>query len=296
MTSSPIDVLVAYATDLGLALHPTAADCRTPLLGRDKDADGREIPNTGGANKASKDPALIRDWWTRWPQANVACATGAPSGVWVLDVDVKGEDGRATLRTLQEDHGPLPETWVAKTPSGGRHIWFRFDPARPLRNRVGFAPGLDVRTTGGSITMPPSRKDGGAYRWLIDPCDRPLADAPGWLLELVDPPAPPLPPAKPLRVDSHERATRYVVAAVNSECGELARMGKGGRNLKLFQSSAQLGQLVGANLLSEQSAHGALLRAAEECGLLRDDGVHAVEATIRSGLTKGMANPRELTT
>jgi Bifunctional DNA primase/polymerase, N-terminal len=35
---------------------------------------------------ASNDEQLIRDWWTKWPKANVAIATGA-SKLTVLDVD-----------------------------------------------------------------------------------------------------------------------------------------------------------------------------------------------------------------
>lgn len=38
-----------------------------------------------GYKDASRDPAQIRAWWKRWPAANVGIATGAVSGVVVLD-------------------------------------------------------------------------------------------------------------------------------------------------------------------------------------------------------------------
>lgn len=39
-----------------------------------------------GFKDATTDPARIRAWWHRWPDANVAIATGEP-GPDVLDVD-----------------------------------------------------------------------------------------------------------------------------------------------------------------------------------------------------------------
>jgi len=219
-------------------------------------------------------------------------------------VDAKeGFDGHADLAHLQEMFGELPHTWRSRTPSGGMHLWFR-QPDRPMTNRVHFKipdgrggqtkSGLDVRTNGGAIAAPPSRKTNGAYVWVADPCDTELADAPAWLIELIDPPLPKAKPFEPVHLGSLDRTARYVETAVNSECGELARMAAGsGRNLKLFMASANLGQLVGARLLPESVAEKALWRAADDCGLTREDGRLAVLATIASGMKKGLANPRE---
>lgn len=59
-------------------------------------------------------------------------------------------------------------------------------------------------------------------------------------------------------------------------------------------ASANLGQLVGADLLPQAAAERALLQAAGECGLVSEDGTRAVLATIASGMKKGVANPREV--
>jgi hypothetical protein len=96
-------------------------------------------------------------------------------------------------------------------------------------------------------------------------------------------------------MDTADRMARYVAAAVDRECSELARMGHGtGRNLRLFQASANLFEFVGAGLLPESAAIGALEQAAAECGLWKEDGPHAVRATIKSGAERGLQNPREV--
>jgi putative DNA primase/helicase len=271
-----------YSQLLSFAVFPVGADCRQPLTEH-------------GYKDASRDPDAVRRLWAGRERANMALATGHVSGVFVLDVDVKGADGFKTLADLEATHGSLPLSWRSKTPSDGAHLYFR-QPERALRNRVNFRPGLDVRTDGGSVALPPSRKPHGGYSWLIDPLDGcELADAPEWLLDIIDPPQPPAQPYQPMKVTSTDRAARYVAAAVDRECGDLSRMGPNtGRNLKLFQAAANLGQLVGAGLLPQALAEGALERAATECGLWREDGAHAVRASISSGIRKGIARPREV--
>lgn len=293
-----------YASILNLSVFPTGLDCKPGSLRK------LQPPPEGEAKMiacydATRDPREIEALWSRYPDANVSVATGAISGVFVLDVDDKaGFSGSDDLCRLQTMYGALPHTWRSRTPSGGAHLWFK-QPDRPMANRVHFPipdgqggsrkSGLDVRTSGGAAAAPPSRKPNGKYIWLDDPADTALAEAPAWLLELIDPPLPPARPFEPVRVASLERTARYVEAAVNAECGDLGRMAPGsGRNLKLFMASANLGQLVGAGLLPHAVAERALLQAAGECGLVKEDGHRAVAATITSGMTKGIAHPREV--
>ncbi len=217
-------------------------------------------------------------------------------GLWGLRARYRreGANGLRTLAELEAVHGPLPATWRTATPSGGRHLWFR-QPARTIRNRVCFAPGLDVRTDGGSVAVPPSRRHDGAYAWEVAPWDGPLADAPAWLLNLIDPAPVVRPRRSPLRFRSPDRAARYAEAVVNGECREVARMGPAsGRNHRLFRAGIKLGSLVGANLISEGDAEAWLEAAADDCGLVGEDGRHAVLATIASGMKRGIAQPREV--
>jgi hypothetical protein len=286
-----------YASVLGLAVFPSGKDCkpgRWRKLRPPEEGESEWITAWDGTTE----PELIRAYWSAYPDANVSISTGELSGVFVLDVDDKdGFCGSRDIDDLQTMFGELPRTSLSRTP-GGLHYWFR-QPDRPITNRVHFRipdgqggerkSGLDVRTTGGAAAAPPSRKPSGAYTWVH------LAEAPNWLLELIDPPLPPQKPLEPVHLGSLDRTTRYVEAAVNGECGELAGTARGaGRNQRLFVAAARLGQLVGANLLLESVAERALLHAARDCGLLKEDGQRACMATIASGMKKGLAHPREV--
>ncbi len=71
--------------------------------------------------------------------------------MWVLDIDSK-HGGFDSLREL----GPLPDTLRVMTGGGGIHYYFRSVPG--LKNRVGREsgplPGIDVRATGGYVSLP----------------------------------------------------------------------------------------------------------------------------------------------
>jgi hypothetical protein len=278
MIQTPLKAATIYA-QLGWLLFPIGPDCRRPWI-------------KGGCHSATNDPDMLARIFRG--SCNVALACGEASGVFALDVDVKGVNGFDALALLEDEHGQLPDCPRQDTPSGGAHLLFR-QPARPIRNRVIKPLGLDVRTNGGSIALAPSRKEGGgAYRWRVSPGDLAPPEAPEWLLDIIDPPEPPRVPAPPLRFDCIDRAARYVEAAVLGECREVAEATSPGRNQRLFIASARIGELVGGNLLPETLARSALEDAAKACGLWQEDGPHAVIATIASGLRKGAQKPRSL--
>ena len=102
----------------------------------------------------------IEQWWGEWPQANIGIVTGKISKINVVDVDTQ-----AGLDLLNEY---LPDTFltpIARTPGGGWHYWFAYQPG--LVNRARTIDGCDVRTDGGYITAPPSvNGTGRKYEWL----------------------------------------------------------------------------------------------------------------------------------
>jgi putative DNA primase/helicase len=110
---------------------------------------------------------------------NLAVVTG--DGLLVLDVDPKnGGDG--SLLDLQFDQGVLPTTRTVRTPSGGRHFYYRVPPDRHVPNSTSkLGPGLDIRGDGGYVAAPPSKTEKGEYVW--ENTDTPVADAPAWLIE-----------------------------------------------------------------------------------------------------------------
>jgi hypothetical protein len=149
------------------------------------DSPGKHPRVTGWPNQATTDPETIRQWWTRWPGANIGIPTGTASGFFVLDVDLR-HDGDETLRELEAQQGPLPPTVEALTGGGGRHIFFRY-PGYSVKSSAGvLGPGLDIRGDGGFIVAPDSlHVSGRRYEWEVSshPDDVPVADAPAWLLD-----------------------------------------------------------------------------------------------------------------
>ena len=168
-----------------LPLHGIRNDCCT--CGRDDCVKPGKHPHIWDwVNAATSDRRTIREWWTRWPNANIGGATGE---LLVVDIDPK-KGGRASLARLEAQDGPLPSTWRSQTGGDGAHIFFcQPTDEPPLGNSTGrLGPGLDTRGAGGYVVLPPSRHvSGQRYRWTAT---GPLAPAPPWLLaRLRDAPA-----------------------------------------------------------------------------------------------------------
>ncbi len=139
-----------------------------------------------GVKEATTDQQTIKDWWTRWPDANIAIATGAISGLIVLDVDPR-HDGDDSLQELLNEYGSIPETVEVKTGGGGRHIFFQH-PGGKIGNRANLLPGLDIRADGGYVVAAPSvHASGNPYEWELSshPDEINIAPMPEWLLNLM---------------------------------------------------------------------------------------------------------------
>ncbi len=52
---------------------------------------------------ATTDEAQIRQWWAKWPAANIGIATGQASRLAVVDID--GQKGFDTLARVIAEHG-----------------------------------------------------------------------------------------------------------------------------------------------------------------------------------------------
>jgi hypothetical protein len=132
--------------------------------------------------------AEIAGWFGRWPDANVGIVTGALSGLVVLDVDAR-HGGAQSLAALETAHGPLPLTLAVATGGGGRHLYFSH-PGGVVHNKVGLAPGIDLRADGGCVVAPPSMHPSGRrYAWVpgCAPDQATLASMPSWLIQLAHP-------------------------------------------------------------------------------------------------------------
>lgn len=135
-----------------------------------------------GVKDATNEPSQLETYFTGVNEvANIAIATGEPSGVFVLDVDEP-----ESLTKQEVTNGPLPKTWTAKT-GRGTHYYFQYDErCRNFKNATKFAGGLDIKTTGGyAIAAPSIHANGSSYEWIISPDDCDIAIAPDWLVNLV---------------------------------------------------------------------------------------------------------------
>jgi hypothetical protein len=157
--------------ELGMAIFP----CRA----------GRKEPATStGYKAATTDRKQIERWWHTDPNGNIGLATGAVSGIFVVDVD--GGEAEHALAQLEAEHGALPPS-VETITARGRHIWFRH-PGGTVPNSAGrIAPHIDLRGDGGYVLAPPSvHPSGRRYTWSVDGAGQ-IADAPRWLLNLIAP-------------------------------------------------------------------------------------------------------------
>jgi hypothetical protein len=124
-----------------------------------------------------------------WPDANVGIATGAESGLVVLDVDPR-HGGDESLEELETRYGRLPLSPVVLTGGGGTHSYFAHpkSAALPNRSNLGGFAGIDFKADGGYVVAPPSRHASGrAYEWstLLHSHAVPLPPCPDYLLELA---------------------------------------------------------------------------------------------------------------
>jgi len=93
---------------------------------------GKDPLTRHGVHEATTDPAIIRRWWQRWPNANPGLATGQASGLLVLDVDAH-HAGMATLARLCA-HGDGLATLEVETGSGGVHLYLALPAGIDLGN------------------------------------------------------------------------------------------------------------------------------------------------------------------
>jgi hypothetical protein len=82
---------------------------------------------------------------------------------------------------------------------------------------------------------------------------------------------------------------RYFIAALEGERLEIASLPAGSRNHRLYQSALKLGRFVPDHAGAEDLIIDTLLAAANENGLLEEDGEHVVLGTIKSGIRNGAA-------
>ncbi len=169
--------------------------------------DQSEKPDRLDPSHATCNLKTIDKWWHpltgQYPALGIAMAHGGASGLCAIDLDVdpdKNIDGIATLADAHSAYGSYDDvdeggldTLMATTPSGGRHLVFRFHPEIGTDAGAVFE-GIDTRggnkhspaENGGITFIEPTEKADrdGSYRWDDDTTD--ITDPPQWLIDLLN--------------------------------------------------------------------------------------------------------------
>jgi putative DNA primase/helicase len=134
MKSSMMDAALDYANQ-GYAVFP--CEKKKPLT-------------DNGFKDATTDETQIREWWRRWPNAQVALPTGRRNNLFVVDLD---------SQQAQEDakRWNLPETFIVETRPCRMQLWFQQPLEIETKCSTGIlAPKVDTRGDGGYVIAPPS--------------------------------------------------------------------------------------------------------------------------------------------
>jgi hypothetical protein len=225
-----------------------------PLLPRGKKPIGALAPH--GLKDATRDPAIIRDWWRREPKANIGLRTGG--GHFVLDLD----DAEAVtwFTTSCGRHGGAPRTLTART-SRGFHLFFAY--AAEVPNSAGrLAPGVDVRGECGYVVAAPSIHPSGAAYTIAR--DLSIAEAPQRLIDLALPDERPAPAPGPMPAWRCEDDKLQAIPGILSL---VANARQGERNQITFWAACRFNEMVRAGLITRRLAEELLLQSASRCGL-----------------------------
>ncbi|WP_083717204.1 bifunctional DNA primase/polymerase [Mailhella massiliensis] len=234
---------------------------------------------------ASANPDKIRKWWGQWPDALIGVATG-PSGLLVIDCDNKhGIDGEANFAELAAAHGGVPPTYVVRSQSGGKHLYFKRPEGVDVPSPNGWLPNVDVRASSGYVIAPPSRVIGGGAYTVEDL--RAIEEAPPWLVEALNNPYwSDRPKGEKKPFSGH--ATPYALAVLKGELEAVATCPAGCRNATLNTCAFRLWGWVAGGELAEEEVQAGLEAAAQACGL----GQVETLKTIASAKRAGMEHPR----
>jgi len=168
-----------------LPLHYVQSDGLCSCGNKDCNKIAKHPLTAHGVKDATRFIAIIKGWWTEYPNANIGIATGQISGIVVVDIDTKN-NGFDSLEKLEAEYVKLPQTITVTTGSMGKHYYFK-GPNTIIKNAIGIRPGIDIRGDGGYVVAPPStHASGNTYKWdnieLLK--DNTVAELPLWFIGL----------------------------------------------------------------------------------------------------------------
>lgn len=204
------------------------------------------IPGPGGYKHASKDPDQIEHLWREHPGPLIGIATGAASGVSVLDADMAKHP--TAVIWWRAHHRRLLPTRTFETRSGGLHCYFLHRHG-VTNTQAKLCEGIDTRGEGGYVIS----WFAAGFGCFDHSTPAPWPD---WLLaELMRPPPQSKPSANPRHATDNgsEAILRRVASAAEGE-----------RNGVLYWAANRL----------------------LECGALKTDEAALISAARAAGLTE----------
>jgi KaiC/GvpD/RAD55 family RecA-like ATPase len=161
------DCLSAALSALGLGLRPIP-------IGPDK----KPLVKWEVFQQRAPTEAEVQEWWRKFPNASVGVLTGTEDGVTVIDFDPGHEP------FPKEDY-EMPVGCIVSTPRGGKHYYVKH--VQRIRNSASkLAKGVDVRSEGGYVIIPPSVINGKQYSYELGSLKEALStEAPAWLVSAL---------------------------------------------------------------------------------------------------------------
>jgi hypothetical protein len=279
--ASQLDWALFYIS-LGLAVFPVAAS-KKPI--------GSLVPH--GVKDASREPCVIRSWWTKRPHADLALALTVDMAVADCDMSC-GQHGVADLERLCGAKIADIGAPVASTPSGGLHVWFATRSSAGLGRRYANRrlPGtaIDIKCAGGYVVAPGSANG----RHWVKPPTTPLPPAPAWMdpalkrepLVVVPRVALVSAAGRPEGAPPDLWARRKALTALEHACALIAAAAPGTRDNTRHAQCYFIGGLIERGDLGYGEAYDAVLSA-----MLVHPPRHDLEHRIARSIESGMEHP-----
>jgi putative DNA primase/helicase len=130
----------------------------------------------------------VEKWIQAFGDINFGAVCGSISGIFVIDIDVKGdEDGMSEWIDFVTgiDASEWSNTYTVVTPSGGRHIYYQWPEifGEEFTNIPGFLHSVEARGNRHGVLLPGSRCSHGR-EYTVEK-DMPIADAPKLIVERI---------------------------------------------------------------------------------------------------------------
>jgi hypothetical protein len=281
LTSELITLALNLARNAGYAVFPCGAN-KKPA-----------IPKIDGGNgflDATTEPDTIRRLFAHPNAALIGVATGAASGISVLDVDAGRYPDDASQKVVDKHQAArawwhanadrLPATRIFESASGGLHVYFRHREGVGSRQSV-IHQGVDTRGDGGYIIY-----------WFAAGYDchdhSPPADWPDWLVEALTAPQPMATP--PNRTARSRRLTPNVEQVIRRALERIGTAPEGAKHETLRDTARLLGGIQAEVGFSDNEAlewfKGVLPSTVKDW--------RNVEKTALWGLEHGRTAPLEL--